>query len=42
MEDIKLEISPEAIDYIVDEAHGKKLGARGLKTMLEKGILETQ
>ena len=42
MEGIKLEISPEAIDYIVEEAHGKKLGARGLKTMLEKGILETQ
>ena len=42
MEDIKLEISPEAVDYIVDEAHGKKLGARGLKTILEKGILLTQ
>ena len=30
-------ITEDAVDYVVDEAHEKKLGARGLKS-LEKGL----
>jgi ATP-dependent Clp protease ATP-binding subunit ClpX len=42
MEDIDLEITDDAVDYIVDYASKKKLGARGLKSILEKGILSIQ
>ena len=42
MEHVDLIITDDAIDYIVDEAHEKKLGARGLKSVLEKGLLEIQ
>lgn len=42
MENIELEFSSDAVDYIVEQASLKKLGARGLKTVLENGILNTQ
>ena len=42
MEDIKLDFSPEAIVEIVDRAHEKGLGARGLKSVLEKALLNIQ
>ena len=42
MENINLIITEDAVDYVVDEAHEKKLGARGLKSVLEKGLLEIQ
>jgi len=42
MEDIELDITDDAINYIVEYASGKKLGARGLKSMLEKGMLSIQ
>jgi ATP-dependent Clp protease ATP-binding subunit ClpX len=42
MENVDLEFSDDAIDYIVEQATEKKLGARGLKTVLEGGILNTQ
>ena len=42
MENVDLIITDDAIDYVVDEAHEKKLGARGLKSVLEKGLLEIQ
>ena len=42
MENVDLEFSDDAIDYIVEQASEKKLGARGLKTVLEGGILNTQ
>ena len=42
MENVDLIITEDAIDYVVDEAHQKKLGARGLKSVLEKGLLEIQ
>lgn len=42
MENVDLEFSDEAIEYIVEQASEKKLGARGLKTVLEGGILNTQ
>ena len=35
MEDIKLEIRQEALDYIVDKAVDFKLGARGLRSIFE-------
>lgn len=34
-EDIKLEITEEAINYIVDKAYSYKLGGRGLRTICE-------
>ena len=34
-EDIKLEVTDEAIDYMVDKAHAYKLGGRGLRTICE-------
>ena len=42
MEDIKLDFSPDAIVEIVDRAYEKGLGARGLKSVLEKALLNTQ
>jgi ATP-dependent Clp protease ATP-binding subunit ClpX len=42
MENVDLIITKDAVDYVVEEAHGKKLGARGLKSVLEKGLLEIQ
>lgn len=42
MENVDLEFSDDAIEYIVEQATEKKLGARGLKTVLEGGILNTQ
>ena len=41
MEDIKLDFTPEAILEIVNRAHEKGLGARGLKSVLEKGIVRS-
>ena len=35
MEDIKLEIRQDALDYIVDKAVDFKLGARGLRSIFE-------
>lgn len=34
-EDIKLEVTDDAIDYMVDKAHAYKLGGRGLRTICE-------
>lgn len=34
-EDIKLEVTEEAIDYMVDKAYSYKLGGRGLRTICE-------
>jgi ATP-dependent Clp protease ATP-binding subunit ClpX len=42
MEGIDIDITDEVIDWVVDEAHAKKLGARGLKTILEKELLDIQ
>jgi ATP-dependent Clp protease ATP-binding subunit ClpX len=42
MENVELEFSDDAVEYIVEQASLKKLGARGLKTVLENGILNTQ
>ena len=42
MENVNLIITEDAVDYVVDEAYQKKLGARGLKSVLEKGLLEIQ
>jgi len=42
MESVDLEFTPDAIEHIVSEAHSKELGARGLKTIMEKGVLNIQ
>ncbi len=40
MEDIKLEFTPEALDYIVQKAMENKLGARGLRSICESIITD--
>lgn len=35
MEDVKLEFTPEVLEYIVDRAMEFKLGARGLRSICE-------
>jgi ATP-dependent Clp protease ATP-binding subunit ClpX len=40
MEDIKLTIQPEALDFIVDKAMNFKLGARGLRSIFETVITD--
>jgi ATP-dependent Clp protease ATP-binding subunit ClpX len=35
IEDVKLEVEDDALDYIVDQAMENKLGARGLRSILE-------
>ena len=42
MENIDLEITEDVIDWVVDHAHEKKLGARGIKTILERQLLDIQ
>jgi len=42
MENIELEITEDVIDWVVEHAHKKKLGARGIKTILEKQLLDIQ
>jgi ATP-dependent Clp protease ATP-binding subunit ClpX len=40
MEQIALEITPEAIDFIVEQAHENQLGARGLRGICEAILLD--
>ena len=40
MDNIKLEFSEEALDFIVDQAVSFKLGARGLRSICESIMLE--
>ena len=42
MENIELDITEDVIDWVVDNAYEKKLGARGIKTILEKQLLDIQ
>ena len=42
MEKVDLILTDDAVDYVVDEAYKKKLGARGLRAVLESGLLEIQ
>ena len=42
MENIELEIEDDVIDWVVDHAYEKNLGARGIKTILEKQLLDIQ
>ena len=40
--DIELEFQPDALNTIAEMAQEKKLGARGLRTVLENKLLELQ
>ena len=40
MDGVKLEVEPEAYDYIVDKAVEFKLGARGLRSIVESIMLD--
>lgn len=40
MDNVKLTFSPEALDYIVDKAMEYKLGARGLRSIVEAIMME--
>lgn len=41
MDDIELDFSPEALDYMVDKAVEYKLGARGLRSIVEAVMMDT-
>ena len=41
-DDIELEFQPDALNTIAEMAQEKKLGARGLRTVLENKLLELQ
>lgn len=41
MDGVKLEFQPEVLDYIVDKAIEYKLGARGLRSIVETIIMDT-
>lgn len=41
MDDIELGFSPEALDYMVDKAVEYKLGARGLRSIVEAVMMDT-
>ena len=41
MDDIELDFSPEALDYMVDKAVEYKLGARGLRSTVEAVMMDT-
>ena len=40
MEDVELEFTPEALKAIADKAIARKTGARGLRTIVEDGLLD--
>ena len=40
MDGVDLEFSPEALDYIVDKAIEYKLGARGLRSIVETVMVD--
>ena len=40
MDGVSLEFSPEALDYIVDKAVEFKLGARGLRSIVESIMMD--
>jgi ATP-dependent Clp protease ATP-binding subunit ClpX len=40
MEQIALEITPEVVDFIVEQAHENQLGARGLRGICEAILLD--
>ena len=40
MDGVKLEFQPEVLDYIVDKAVEYKLGARGLRSIVETIIMD--
>ena len=40
MDGIKLEFAPEALEFIVDKAVEYKLGARGLRSIVESVIMD--
>ena len=40
MDKVKLEFQPEVLDYIVDKAIEFKLGARGLRTIVETIMID--
>ena len=42
MDGIKLSFEDEALDYIVDKAIEYKLGARGLRSIMETIMIEAQ
>jgi ATP-dependent Clp protease ATP-binding subunit ClpX len=42
MDGIKLSYEEEALDYIVDKAVEYKLGARGLRSIMESIMIEAQ
>ena len=42
MDGIKLSFEEEALDYIVDKAIEYKLGARGLRSIMESIMIEAQ
>ena len=42
MDGIKLSFEEEALDYIVDKAVEYKLGARGLRSIMESIMIEAQ
>jgi len=41
LDDVQLEFTPEAIHEIAKEAFDRKIGARGLRSILEKAMLDT-
>lgn len=41
MDDIELDFSPKALDYMVDKAVEYKLGARGLRSIVEAVMMDT-
>ena len=42
MDGIRLTFAPEALDYIVDKAVEFKLGARGLRSIMEAVMIDAQ
>ena len=42
MDGIELEFTPEVLDYIVDKAVEYKLGARGLRSIMETLMMQLQ
>ena len=42
MDGIKLTFAPEVLDYIVDKAVEYKLGARGLRSIMESIMIDAQ
>jgi len=42
LDDVKLEFSPESLDAIAEQAMNRKTGARGLRSILENILMESQ